>query len=155
VGYLTGGESFRRFPLRPARASRHAREALGPDRQYVFDLRLAGRGKPDRLCDDQDGADRDDTRDRHRDGAGGHHLQCGLPRNGAVSPAILDRIAGMAEAQGISKEQAERDYIASRHPTERFVAMEHVGALVAFLCGPAGQDITGTTLPIDGGWLTR
>jgi 3-hydroxybutyrate dehydrogenase len=83
-------------------------------------------------------------------------ITCNAVCPGTVpSPAILDRIAGMAEAQGISKEQAERDYIASRHPTERFVAMEHVGALVAFLCGPAGQDITGTTLPIDGGWLTR
>jgi len=30
--------------------------------------------------------------------------------------------------------------------------MESVGALAAFLCSPAGDDITGTTLPIDGGW---
>jgi NAD(P)-dependent dehydrogenase (short-subunit alcohol dehydrogenase family) len=25
-------------------------------------------------------------------------------------------------------------------------------ALVALLCGPAGADITGTAIPIDGGW---
>ena len=83
-------------------------------------------------------------------------ITCNAVCPGTVpSPAILDRIAGIAAAQGISREEAERDYIAPRHPTERFVAMEHVGALVAFLCGPAGQDITGATLPIDGGWLAR
>jgi 3-hydroxybutyrate dehydrogenase len=30
--------------------------------------------------------------------------------------------------------------------------MESVGALVAFLCSAAAQDITGASLPIDGGW---
>lgn len=68
------------------------------------------------------------------------------------SPAILDRIAGIAAAQGVSREDAERDYIAPRHPTGRFVKMESVGALVAFLCSPAGDDITGAMLPVDGGW---
>ena len=30
--------------------------------------------------------------------------------------------------------------------------MEAVGAMAVFLCSPAAQDITGATLPIDGGW---
>jgi 3-hydroxybutyrate dehydrogenase len=30
--------------------------------------------------------------------------------------------------------------------------MESIGAMVVFLSSPAGQDITGATLPIDGGW---
>lgn len=71
------------------------------------------------------------------------------------TPAILDRIAGIAAAEGISLAEAERDYIAPRHPTGRFVAMDSVGALVTFLCSPAGQDITGALLPIDGGWLAK
>lgn len=71
------------------------------------------------------------------------------------SPAILDRIAGIAREQGISEEQAAQDYIAPRHPTQRFVALDSVAALLVFLCSPAGQDVTGTTLPIDGGWQAR
>jgi 3-hydroxybutyrate dehydrogenase len=71
------------------------------------------------------------------------------------SPAILDRIAGIAREKGIGQEQAAQDYIAPRHPTERFVALESVATLLVFLCSPAGQDVTGATLPIDGGWQAR
>jgi len=70
----------------------------------------------------------------------------------APTPAIVDKIAGIARAQGVSPEQAEHAYLSQRQPTGRFVAMESVAALVAFLCGDAGQDITGAVLPVDGGW---
>ena len=71
------------------------------------------------------------------------------------SPAILERVAGIAESEGVSREEAERAYLAPRHPTERFVALESVAALVVFLCGPAGRDMTGSELAIDGGWHVR
>jgi len=32
------------------------------------------------------------------------------------------------------------------------VAPDRVAALVALLCGPSGADITGSAIPIDGGW---
>jgi 3-hydroxybutyrate dehydrogenase len=68
------------------------------------------------------------------------------------TPPIVNRIAGNAERAGISVEQAEHDYISSRHPTGRFVAMAGVASFAAFLCSEAGKDITGAVLPIDGGW---
>jgi 3-hydroxybutyrate dehydrogenase len=68
------------------------------------------------------------------------------------SRAILDRIAEQASADRVSFENAERAYLATRQPTGRFVALESVAATVVFLCSPAGADITGTTLPVDGGW---
>lgn len=68
------------------------------------------------------------------------------------SPAILERIDRNAEAQGISSSEAAQRYLATRNPSGRFVAAEGVGELVSFLCGPHGADITGATLPIDGGW---
>ena len=83
-------------------------------------------------------------------------ITCNAIAPGVVpSPAILDRINSSAKADGIPVADAERRYLASRHPTERFVALENVGALAAFLCSPAAQDITGATLPIDGGWQAR
>lgn len=68
------------------------------------------------------------------------------------TPAIQGKIADIAAREGRAIEDTTSDYLASRQPTRRFVAMEAVGAMAAFLCGPAGQDITGATLPIDGGW---
>jgi 3-hydroxybutyrate dehydrogenase len=68
------------------------------------------------------------------------------------TPAIEAKIAAAAERANLSIDDATRDYLASRQPTRRFVAMENVGATTAFLCSPAAQDITGATIPIDGGW---
>lgn len=68
------------------------------------------------------------------------------------SPAILERIAGIAASEGIDVQEAEREYLTSRNPTQRFIALENVGRLVAFLCSPGGADINGATLPMDGGW---
>jgi 3-hydroxybutyrate dehydrogenase len=68
------------------------------------------------------------------------------------TPAIEGKIAGIAAHEGRPIEETTSDYLATRQPTRRFIAMEAVGAMAAFLCSPAGQDITGATLPIDGGW---
>lgn len=68
------------------------------------------------------------------------------------TPAIQGRIASIAAGEGRSIEEVTDDFLAARQPTGRFVALEGVGAMAAFLCSPAAQDITGAALPIDGGW---
>jgi 3-hydroxybutyrate dehydrogenase len=68
------------------------------------------------------------------------------------TPAIQGKIASIAAGEGRTIDEATHDYLAARQPTGRFVAMEAVGAMAVFLCSPAAQDITGATLPIDGGW---
>jgi 3-hydroxybutyrate dehydrogenase len=68
------------------------------------------------------------------------------------TPAIQRKIAGIAADKVCTLDETTSDYLATRQPTGRFVAMEGVGAMAAFLCSPAAQDITGAMLPIDGGW---
>ena len=68
------------------------------------------------------------------------------------TPAIQEKIASIAAGEGRTIDEATRDYLAARQPTGRFVAMEGVGAMAVFLCSQAARDITGATLPIDGGW---
>lgn len=70
----------------------------------------------------------------------------------APTPAIEERLAGFMAQEGLSRDAAVEAFMASRQPSGRFVAMEGVAALVAFLCGPDGGDITGAAIPIDGGW---
>src|SRR4051812_17758604 len=68
------------------------------------------------------------------------------------TPAIQGKIAEIAAREGRAIDETSSVYLATRQPTGRFVALEAVGAMAAFLCSPAAQDITGATLPIDGGW---
>jgi 3-hydroxybutyrate dehydrogenase len=59
--------------------------------------------------------------------------------------------ASMASA-GTSRADAERQFLASKQPTGRFIAAEGVAALIVFLCSAEAGDITGAVLPIDGAW---
>ena len=68
------------------------------------------------------------------------------------TPAIQGKIADIAAREGRSHRRDHQRLSGERQPTGRFVALEAVGAMAVFLCSPAAQDITGATLPIDGGW---
>jgi len=68
------------------------------------------------------------------------------------TPAILNKIATMAQTSSRPVADVTRDYLGERQPTQRFIDMDAVAAMVVFLCGPAANDITGASLPIDGGW---
>jgi NAD(P)-dependent dehydrogenase (short-subunit alcohol dehydrogenase family) len=47
------------------------------------------------------------------------------------------------------------EYVAGRVPLGRAATLEEVAHAVAFLCLPASDYLTGTTLAVDGGWLAR
>ncbi len=80
-------------------------------------------------------------------------ITCNALCPGSVpSPAILGKIEAMAVERGESVEEVTRQYVGERHPTGRFVDLASVAAMAAFLCSPAGNDITGAVLPVDGGW---
>ncbi|MFT4115333.1 SDR family oxidoreductase [Bradyrhizobium sp.] len=68
------------------------------------------------------------------------------------TPAILDKIAAMASNTGRPVADVTSEYLGERQPTQRFIEMDAVAAMVVFLCGSAANDITGASLPIDGGW---
>jgi 3-hydroxybutyrate dehydrogenase len=39
-----------------------------------------------------------------------------------------------------------------RQPSRKLVKEDNVAGLIAFLCGPHGDDINGASMPIDGAW---
>lgn len=84
----------------------------------------------------------------------GQNITCNAICPGSSpTPAIEQRLAEfVARNEGLSRDDAVRSFMASRQPSGRFVAMEGVASLAALLCGPAGRDITGAAIPIDGGW---
>jgi 3-hydroxybutyrate dehydrogenase len=80
-------------------------------------------------------------------------ITCNAVCPGSVStPGTEVRVAAL-EAEGLPRAEAVRHFLAGKQPTGRFVDASSVVAAVLFLCGPAGRDVTGTVLPVDGGWL--
>jgi len=49
----------------------------------------------------------------------------------------------------------KRDVLLAAQPTKKFVAVEEVAGLVAFLCSKEAASITGALLPVDGGWTAQ
>ncbi len=70
-----------------------------------------------------------------------------------LTPAIDARVQALMAKEDLDRDEATRQFLAGKQPIQRFVDSDHVAQLLVFLCGPAGRDITGTMLPVEGGWL--
>lgn len=71
------------------------------------------------------------------------------------TPLVEGQIADQARVHGMSEEQVVRDVILAAQPNKRFVEPSEVADLVLFLCSESGRSITGSPLPIEGGWTAR
>jgi 3-hydroxybutyrate dehydrogenase len=71
------------------------------------------------------------------------------------TPLVAKQIDEQAAAHKIGKEQVVRDVLLKNTPTKTFAEAGEIGALAAFLCGPHSGSITGTALPVDGGWTAQ
>ncbi len=72
-----------------------------------------------------------------------------------LTPLVEKQIPDTAKARGITEAQVVRDVLLAAQPTKRFVTTDEVAQLVAFLCSDAAASITGTVIPIDGGWTAH
>ncbi len=71
------------------------------------------------------------------------------------TPLVQAQIDARAEKIGASREEAIKDLLGEKQPSQRFASPEDIGALTVFLCSPAAHNITGTTMPVDGGWTAQ
>jgi len=71
------------------------------------------------------------------------------------TPLVEAQIAGQAKAHNIPREQVIRDVLLAQQPNKRFATVEEIGALSVFLASDAAASITGTALPVDGGWTAH
>ncbi|MSP67716.1 MAG: 3-hydroxybutyrate dehydrogenase [Alphaproteobacteria bacterium] len=83
-------------------------------------------------------------------------VTCNAICPGFTRTAMLERVMeAHAKELGLTKEQAYHAMLKEKTPTLRLVEEEEVGALALFLCGDMARSITGTAIPIDGGWTTH
>ena len=72
-----------------------------------------------------------------------------------LTPLVEKQIPDTARARGITNEQVIRDVLLAAQPTKKFVTVEEVAAFTAFLCSNEAASITGSVLPIEGGWTAH
>ncbi len=68
------------------------------------------------------------------------------------TPLVEGQIPDIMAKTGKTREEVVRDVILARQPSKEFATTEQIGGTVAFLCSPAADQITGTTISVDGGW---
>ncbi|WP_112322607.1 3-hydroxybutyrate dehydrogenase [Oceanibium sediminis] len=69
-----------------------------------------------------------------------------------LTPLIESQIPDTMKEYDMTREQVVRDVLLARQPTKAFVTIDQVAGTTLFLCSPAADQITGTTISVDGGW---
>jgi len=64
-------------------------------------------------------------------------------------------IDARAAADKVSASETARALLSGKHPSNAFTTPEQVGGLAVFLCSSAADNLTGASLPVDGGWTSQ
>ncbi|HEX5772320.1 MAG TPA: SDR family oxidoreductase, partial [Nocardioidaceae bacterium] len=68
------------------------------------------------------------------------------------TPLVEGQIEDQARTHGIDESEVLEDVLLARTPVKRLVEPEEVADMVAFLCGPGTESVTGSSFMLDGGW---
>jgi 3-hydroxybutyrate dehydrogenase len=71
------------------------------------------------------------------------------------TPLVEAQIPDTMKARGLTKEQVINDVLLEAQPTKQFVTIDQVAGLASFLCSEEAASITGSVMPIDGGWTAH
>ncbi|MGD0910347.1 MAG: 3-hydroxybutyrate dehydrogenase [Terracidiphilus sp.] len=86
----------------------------------------------------------------------GQGITCNAICPGWVDTPLVERqIEARAAAEGIDVQHATQELLREKQPSGSFTTIDQIGALAVFLATEAASNITGTSIPIDGGWLAQ
>jgi 3-hydroxybutyrate dehydrogenase len=87
-------------------------------------------------------------------GTGGVTINCICP--GWVDTALLaPQIAERSQELGVSSAAAIDAMLAEKQPSHRLSSPSEIARLAVWLCAPDAHNVTGTAIPIDGGWTAQ
>jgi 3-hydroxybutyrate dehydrogenase len=71
------------------------------------------------------------------------------------TPLVEAQIPDTMKARNMTEDQVKNDVMLAAQPTKQFVTIEQVAGYAVFLCSDTAASITGSILPIDGGWTAH
>lgn len=86
--------------------------------------------------------------------SGGVTINCVCP-GWVETPLIEPQIALRAADFGNDREAGVRELLREKQPSGRMSLPEEIADLVLWLCRPAAHNLTGTAIPVDGGWTSQ
>lgn len=69
-----------------------------------------------------------------------------------LTPLVEAQIPDTMKQYNMDRETVIREVMLQRQPSKQFATTEQLGGTVVFLSSPAADQITGTTISVDGGW---
>ena len=69
-----------------------------------------------------------------------------------LTPLVEKQIPSTAKEYNMTEQEAIEQVILDRQPSKEFATVEQLGGLAVFLCSDAAEQITGTSISMDGGW---
>lgn len=71
------------------------------------------------------------------------------------TPLVEKQLKSLAETRKMSEQEVIDKVILADTATGKFTTVEQLADLSVFLCSPAGDNLTGTTIVVDGGWTAH
>ena len=68
------------------------------------------------------------------------------------TPLVEKQIPDTMKSRGMTEEEVKEKVLLAAQPTKKFVTMQEVASLTAYLASNVAASITGTVMSIDGGW---
>ncbi len=72
-----------------------------------------------------------------------------------MTPLVEKQIPDTAKARGMTEQEVVEQVLLSAQPTGAFVTVEQIAETVAFLLTSAANNITGSSISLDGGWTAQ
>ncbi|AOZ69473.1 3-hydroxybutyrate dehydrogenase [Rhodobacter xanthinilyticus] len=69
-----------------------------------------------------------------------------------LTPLVEAQIPDQMKVHNMDRETVIREVMLTRQPSKQFATVEQLGGTAVFLCSAAADQITGTTISVDGGW---
>ncbi len=69
-----------------------------------------------------------------------------------LTPLVEAQIPDQMKSHNMDRDTVIREVMLDRQPSKQFATVEELGGTVVFLCSPHADQITGTSISVDGGW---